>query len=72
MRVYKRHGGRFFRASFSLITQRYHPRAWLNQLICFMPRPQIIREYFAVFCWFFCVFDKRQRALASFSLITQR
>ena len=32
MRVYKRHGGRFFRASFSLITQRYQPRAWLISL----------------------------------------
>merc|ERR1719362_2391577 len=66
MRVYKRHGGRFFRAIFSLITQRYHPRAWLNQLICFMPRPQIIREYFAVFVGFSVFLTKgRERVIRS-------
>ena len=66
MRVYKRHGGRFFRASFSLITQRYHPRAWLNQLICFIPRPQIFREYFAVFVGFSVFLTKgRERVIRS-------
>jgi hypothetical protein len=67
MRVYKRHGGRFFRASFSLITQRYHPRAWLISLYaaCHAPRLfanilQVAPKIFVV--GFFCIFDKRQRA----------
>ena len=67
MRVYKRHGGRFFRASFSLITQRYHPRAWLISLYASCHAPKIIREYFAGcsedICWFFlCFWQKAESA----------
>ena len=66
MRVYKRHGGRFLGLVSHLITQRYHPRAWLNQLKCFMPRPQIIREYFAVFVGFSVFLTKgRERVIRS-------
>ena len=69
MRVYKRHGGRFFRASFSLITQRYHPRAWLISLYVSCHAPKIIREYFAGcsedICWFFlCFWQKAESALS--------
>jgi hypothetical protein len=63
MRVYKRHGGRFFRASFSFNNTKVSPEGVAKSAYMLKhATPQDYSRIFCSICWFFCVFDKRQRA----------
>lgn len=67
-------GGRFFRASFSLITQRYHPRAWLISLYAACHAPRLFANILQVapkilVGFFLCFWQKAESVIRSEKII---